>query len=202
MKYAVIHSGGKQFVAREGENIEVDRLPLDEGEGVEFKEVLMVVDGSKVHIGSPHVPGAKVKGTVAEQIKAPKVIVYKYIPKERYRRKRGHRQQYTQITVDSITTRAPRKKAEATAKDTEKKTPAKTAAKATKTTKPSSAKPAAEKTSKPTKAAPKATEKSKTTTTAEKPTSARPKTKPSTKSTSAKKTSSPSKAKKPPKKSS
>lgn len=109
MKYALLESGGKQYVAREGEVIEVDRLPVELGEAIDFKDVLLVVENAKVHVGTPYVKGAKVRGTVAEQLKAPKVIVFKYIPKERYRRKRGHRQRFTRVAIDKITLTTPRR---------------------------------------------------------------------------------------------
>ena len=92
MKYAVLESGGKQYIAREGEAIEIDRLQIEVGNTIDFKDVLLLVDNAKVHVGTPYVKGAKVRGTVVEQLRAPKIIVFKYIPKERYRRKRGHRQ--------------------------------------------------------------------------------------------------------------
>lgn len=110
MKYAVISSGGKQYITREGETIHVDRMPLEVGSKVEFKEVLLTVDGTKVQVGKPHVNGAAVKGEVTGQKKGPKIIVFKYIPKERYRKKQGHRQHYTQVTIDSISLKAPAKK--------------------------------------------------------------------------------------------
>jgi large subunit ribosomal protein L21 len=124
MKYAVLESGGKQYIAQEGETIEVDRLPLEIGKSVDFKDVLLVVENAKVHVGSPYVKGAKVRGTVVEQIKSRKIIVFKYIPKERYRRKLGHRQRYTKVAIDKITLTTPRKKTttkEAGAKPKEKK---------------------------------------------------------------------------------
>lgn len=110
MKYAVIISGGKQYITREGETINIDRLALEVGSKIEFKEVLLTVDGTKVQVGKPHVNGAAVKGEVTDQIKGPKIIVFKYIPKERYRKKQGHRQQYTQVTIDSISLKVPAKK--------------------------------------------------------------------------------------------
>ena len=161
MKYAIVSSGGKQYIAREGEHIEVDRMPLEIGKPVEFKEVLLTVDGSTVKIGNPLIKGASVKGKVLDQIKAKKIIVFKYIPKERYRRKKGHRQQYTRVSIDKISLAAPKKKA-ASAEETDKaeKAPAKTAAKTTAKkaapkAKKSAAKPAAKKTKASTK--PKAT---------------------------------------------
>ena len=127
MKYAVISSGGKQYITREGETIDVDRLPLEVGSKVEFKEVLLTVDGTKVQVGKPHVNGAAVKGEVTDQIKGPKIIVFKYIPKERYRKKQGHRQHYTQVTIDSINVKAPAKKT-TKAEEKPKAAPKKTAA--------------------------------------------------------------------------
>lgn len=115
MKYAVIRAGGKQYVAREGETIEVDRMPVEVGSAATFDEVLFVEDGKKMLVGTPLVKGAKVVGTVTGQIKAPKVLVFKYIPKERYRRRRGHRQQYTQISIEKISLGAEKKAAAAEA---------------------------------------------------------------------------------------
>lgn len=102
MKYAMFESGGKQYVARPGETVEVDHLPLNVGVKAEFKEVLLVSDGAEVQVGKPYVEGASVSGRVVGHTRAPKVIVFKYIPKERYRRKRGHRQQYTAIEIQEI----------------------------------------------------------------------------------------------------
>ena len=112
MKYAIMESGGKQYIAREGETIEVDRLPLENGRSVDFKSVLLIVDDKKIQVGTPLIRGAQVKGKVVEEIKAPKVIVFKYIPRERYRRKQGHRQRYTRVLVNKIQVAKPRKKAE------------------------------------------------------------------------------------------
>ena len=102
MSYAVVESGGKQYIAREGQPLEVDRLPIEVGKPVEFDRVLLVVDGSDVRIGTPLVQGMKVHATVAEHTKGDKVIVYRYIPKERFRKKQGHRQLFTRVMVDSI----------------------------------------------------------------------------------------------------
>jgi len=111
MKYAIINAGGKQYVAREGETIEVDRLPLQVGEEVQWKEVLLLVDNGDITVGDPFVAGADVKGQVVDQIKGRKILVFKYIPKERYRRRRGHRQRYTRVEISKISQRKPRKKA-------------------------------------------------------------------------------------------
>jgi large subunit ribosomal protein L21 len=135
MKYAIVSSGGKQYIAREGEPIEVDRLQLDIGKPVEFKEVLLAVDGSTIKVGTPLIKGASVKGKVLDQLKAKKIIVFKYIPKERYRRKKGHRQQYTRGSIDKIMLPSAENKA-TSKKEAAKaeKPPAKTATKKTAST--------------------------------------------------------------------
>lgn len=102
MKYAIIEAGGKQYVSREGETIEVDRLPHAIGDKIIWKEVLLLVDDSKVSVGHPYVQGASVEGKVLAQIKGPKILVFKYIPKERYRRRSGHRHQYTRVLISKV----------------------------------------------------------------------------------------------------
>ncbi len=102
MKYAIVESGGKQYKAVEGSVIDVDRLPDEEGAKIDLDRVLMIVDGEKHTIGTPEVKGAKVKATVAEHFKGPKIIVFKYHPKKRYRLKKGHRQQYTRLSIEKI----------------------------------------------------------------------------------------------------
>jgi len=102
MQYAIVESGGKQYKAVPGGTIEVDRLSHPEGAQIELDQVLLVADGEKVTVGTPTVKGAKVKATVEEHFKGRKVIVFKYIPRERYRRRRGHRQQYTRLRIDAI----------------------------------------------------------------------------------------------------
>jgi len=102
MKYAIVEDGGKQYRAVEGVTIDVDRFPADEGEQIDLEHVLLVADDEEVKIGTPFVAGAKVQATVVSQVKGPKVVVFKYKPKERYRVKKGHRQQYTRLMIDSI----------------------------------------------------------------------------------------------------
>jgi large subunit ribosomal protein L21 len=100
--YAVIKTGGKQYRVSPGDSIEVEKLPYDVGEQIEFDQVLLVVNGSGAKIGQPLVDGAKVKATVTRQTKGRKVIVYKYRPSKRYRRRKGHRQQYTRLRIDEV----------------------------------------------------------------------------------------------------
>lgn len=102
MKYAIVESGGKQFRAVEGSTIEVDRLQVEAGEQVALESVLLVAQDGQFSVGTPLVKGARVSTTVVDHLKGPKVIVFKYRPKKRYRVKTGHRQQYTRLRVDKI----------------------------------------------------------------------------------------------------
>jgi large subunit ribosomal protein L21 len=102
--YAIVRTGGKQYRAEPGYIIEVERLPFDEGESINLDDVLLVVpDDHGPVIGQPKVDGAVVKATVVKQGRSPKIFVWKYKPKERYRRRRGHRQYFTRLQIDSIT---------------------------------------------------------------------------------------------------
>ncbi|MBC7235872.1 MAG: 50S ribosomal protein L21 [Chloroflexi bacterium] len=100
--YAVVETGGKQYKVEVGQTIDVERLPAEIGDTVTLDRVLMLADGAEVTIGQPVVEGAHVLATVVDHGKADKVIVFKYRPKERYRRKIGHRQPYTRLRVDQI----------------------------------------------------------------------------------------------------
>jgi len=102
MKYAIVESGGKQYKAVEGETIEVDRLPVNAGDKVGLERVLMLVDDDNISVGTPTVGGIQVGTTVVDHFKGPKIIVFKYRPKNRIRVKGGHRQQYTRLMVDVI----------------------------------------------------------------------------------------------------
>ena len=102
MKYAIVEDGGKQYKAVEGDVIEVDYFVAEQGEGLDLNHVLLVSDGETISIGAPHVAGAVVKTTVIGQVKAPKVIIFKYSPKKRIRTKKGHRQKYTRLQIESI----------------------------------------------------------------------------------------------------
>ena len=90
--YAVVEMGGKQYKVSAGDNVDVEKLPFQVGEKIELDRVLLMADGEEVRVGQPTVEGAKVLATVTDQAKDRKVIVFKYKPKERYRRKKGHRQ--------------------------------------------------------------------------------------------------------------
>jgi large subunit ribosomal protein L21 len=100
--YAVIKTGGKQYRVAPGDSIDVERLPYEVGQQIELDQVLLVANGSGATIGQPLVKDAKVKATVTRQAKGRKVIVFKYRPSKRYRRKKGHRQLYTRLRIDEI----------------------------------------------------------------------------------------------------
>lgn len=120
MKYAIVQSGGKQYKAVEGATIEVDRLPLEVGEKLDLSEVLLISDEGKITVGTPTVAGASVSATVADQFKAPKIIVFKYKSRQRYRVKQGHRQQYTRLMIEKISVKTAKKaKAETTEEKSE-----------------------------------------------------------------------------------
>jgi large subunit ribosomal protein L21 len=103
MKYAIVICSGKQYKAVPGETIQVDKLPHEVGKKVVLNEVLFIADGKKkVTIGTPHIKGAKVETIVEGQIKGPKILVFKYKPRVRYRKRQGHRQQYTLLRVNKI----------------------------------------------------------------------------------------------------
>ena len=102
MPFAVIQTGGKQHRVEPGQTIEVEKLPIEEGETVELTEVLLVSDENGIRQGRPLVDGAKVVGRVVKQGRGPKIVVFKYKPKVRYRKKTGHRQAVTRITIEDI----------------------------------------------------------------------------------------------------
>ncbi|MEB3328800.1 MAG: 50S ribosomal protein L21 [Candidatus Sericytochromatia bacterium] len=123
--YAIIATGGKQYKVEEGRFVDVELLPQDQDQAVVFEQVLLIADGDNVAIGAPTVQGATVTGKVILSGKKwikrfrsqlteeelaqkgrpglhPKVIIYKQRPKKHYRRKRGHRQPFTRVLIESI----------------------------------------------------------------------------------------------------
>jgi large subunit ribosomal protein L21 len=101
--YAIVRVGGRQYPAEVGKTIVVEKLPNQVGDEIEPNEVLFV-GGDEPSVGLPLVDGALVKATVVEQFKGKKIIVFKYKPKARYRRKQGHRQHYTRLRIEDIVT--------------------------------------------------------------------------------------------------
>jgi len=100
--YAIIETGGKQYKVIPGQTVDVERLDVAEGSTVELDRVLLVADGDRVTVGTPTVDGAKVVATSQGEGKGKKIIVFKYKPKVRYRKKTGHRQLYTRLVIDKI----------------------------------------------------------------------------------------------------
>ena len=102
MDYAVFKTGGKQYRVKPGDTLDVEKLPVGVAAVAEFGEVLAISDGGDVTIGTPYVPGAKVLAQVQAHYTDKKVMVFKYKAKTRYRRKRGHRQDYTRLLIQDI----------------------------------------------------------------------------------------------------
>ena len=100
--YAIIKTGGKQYRVQEGDSIFVEKLAADVDSEVVFDQVLAVVNDGDVKVGAPVVEGAKVTAKVLEQGKQKKIRIFKYKAKSNYRRRMGHRQPYTRVTVESI----------------------------------------------------------------------------------------------------
>lgn len=100
--FAIIETGGKQYRVKEGDSIRVEKLPVEAGENVVFDRVLCVATDDAVKVGAPIVEGAAVSGKVVKQGKAKKIIVFKYKAKKNVRKKKGHRQPFTQVVIESI----------------------------------------------------------------------------------------------------
>jgi large subunit ribosomal protein L21 len=100
--YAVIETGGKQYRVQEGDVITVEKLNVEAGETVVFDKVLLMSDGKEVKVGAPYLNEA-VTGSVVENGKGKKVIIFKYKAKKDYRKKQGHRQPYTMVKIESLT---------------------------------------------------------------------------------------------------
>ncbi len=100
--YAVIRTGGKQARVAPGDSIRLEKLAGTVGDPVELPEVLLVGNEGEPRIGTPLVEGAKVIGTIMAQGRGPKIVVFKMKRRKGYRRKRGHRQAYTEVRVEKI----------------------------------------------------------------------------------------------------
>ncbi len=110
--YAIVEISGKQYKVSEGDIVFVDRLEADEGSEVIFDKVLLISDDKKTTIGTEYVKGAKIKASVIGHGKDKKVLVFKYKAKKNERKMRGHRQPYTKIQIEKISTASKAKKAE------------------------------------------------------------------------------------------
>lgn len=103
MNFAVIKTGGKQYVVTQGQKLRVEKLAVVEKDKIDFDEVLMVADDKNVKIGQPFLTGTKVTATVLAQGKADKVVGHHYKPKTRNKKKFGHRQPFTEVEIMKIT---------------------------------------------------------------------------------------------------
>ena len=100
--FAVVSSGGKQYRVEAGSTVVIDRLEAEPGASVTLDQVLLISDGSSVTVGQPTVAGAVVRGTVMAQGRGPKIIIFKFKQKAKYRRRTGHRQYLTSVRIDAI----------------------------------------------------------------------------------------------------
>ena len=100
--FAVIRTGGKQYLVSPGDKIKIEKLDKEEGKEVSFTDVLLLEKSNKLEIGNPKVKGAKVIGKILKQDKAKKIIILKYKPKSRYKKKTGHRQPFTEVEILKI----------------------------------------------------------------------------------------------------
>lgn len=100
--FAIVRTGGKQYRVMPGQTITVERLPQEVGQQVELNEVLLISAEDGVRLGSPLVEGARVRARVLAHIRGPKIDVFKYKPKKRYRRLSGHRQEQTHLLIEAI----------------------------------------------------------------------------------------------------
>ncbi len=100
--YAVIRSGGKQYEAKPGKVLKLEKLPGAVGEAVDLQDVLLYSDGEQVEVGKPLVSGVTVKGKIVEQDRHRKIIVFKSKRRKDCRKKQGHRQYYTAVRIEGI----------------------------------------------------------------------------------------------------
>lgn len=100
--FAVIHTGGKQYKVSSGDKVKIEKLPASEGDSVSFDKVLLVADDGNVKLGTPYVSGAHVEGKVLRQGRSRKQIVFRYHSKTRYRKKKGHRQEFSEVEIGKI----------------------------------------------------------------------------------------------------
>ena len=108
--YAVVTTGGKQYRVEAGSELLIEKLAADQGASVTFDRVLLVGDGDDVTVGTPLVAGASVTGTVLREERGPKIVIFKFKQKVKYRRRTGHRQHLTMVRIDEINAEGGSKK--------------------------------------------------------------------------------------------
>ena len=103
MPFAVIKTGGKQYLVAPGQKLKVEKLDAQEGSRILFDDVLLVAeDEDATAVGTPNVAGASVEAEVVKQGRARKIIVFRYHNKTRYRKKKGHRQWSTEVKIEKV----------------------------------------------------------------------------------------------------
>ena len=102
MNYAVLKSGGKQYRVSAGDVILVEKIIGDSGSKVTFEDIIMMGEGSKIHMEKNELKAASVTGEVIEQTRGPKLLVFKKKRRHNYRRKKGHKQDLTAVKIQSI----------------------------------------------------------------------------------------------------
>ena len=100
--YAIIETGGKQYKVAEGDVIQVEKLGVEAGDAVTFDKVLLVSNNGEVKIGKPYLESASVSAKADLNGRGQKIVVFKYKPKKGYHKKQGHRQAFTQVTIEKI----------------------------------------------------------------------------------------------------
>ncbi len=102
MNIAIIETGGKQYLVKKGDRIQVEKLGGDAGSTVSFDKVLFTSDGKDFQLGKPYLNGAKVEAKILKQGRGKKIRVFKYKAKSKYRRTIGHRQHFTEVEITKI----------------------------------------------------------------------------------------------------
>ena len=110
--FAIIETGGKQYQVTEGRYVDIELLENESDSKVVFENVVMLVNGKKSKVGQPYVKNASVEGNVVKHDRTKKVLVYKQRAKKGYRRKNGHRQDFTRVMINKIRTTASKAKAD------------------------------------------------------------------------------------------
>ena len=102
MMYAIMETGGKQYNVRQGDVLQVEKLSAEVGETVDVTHVLAVGQEGEITVGKPYIEGAKVVLKIMEQGRGEKILVFKYKPKKKYRKLKGHRQPFSKVLVEEI----------------------------------------------------------------------------------------------------
>lgn len=102
MNLAIIKTGGKQYLVKEGDQVKIEKLDKKEGQKKVFDRVLLLEKDQELKIGQPFLEQTQVEAKVLEQGKREKVVIFKHRPKKRYTKKKGHRQPYTKVEITTI----------------------------------------------------------------------------------------------------